>query len=371
MGRKTDIEYLDDDHVKILDFIASKEAAHFNLIKRELKKPAKTLAKKITELRDLRLVTFSVGKQKKHIYRLTKKGANFLVKHRIRIRWGLSGLKWTEELLDKGYFVRFLSDFTGLSQHGNIIIAWHPLTKDVRLAEIFGVAEYAQEGNPDYIGQYVNRQIDPDKPIKESTLKQFIIENVEDLSDEKQVKKAIERFYREHNVFFAVLLPQEINFGFPAEKQRELQEIGRFGSLMFVGFKGYGQIPMVPKITICAGGFDLSENLRIKLSYYLNLLALYTVGWLVAKKTADPEGFDKQKLDEFLNKAWQSSLSHKVVLLCKNSVKSERGVKCRKTGKPCVALKGTKLDFKKCPIILEDVKQVYRVTQSSSYEVSS
>lgn len=351
---------LDSRHIDVLDALAAnREGAHFNKLKNIIHLPAKTLMKKKKELEEFGLIYLhSRGRQGKKNYRITEKGFRYLTEYNIRIRYGLVGLKWAEEALKKGYKARFLSDFTGLEGHDKLLLAWHPIMKDVKIAEIFGVGEFGFEpSGPGYVGQYVNRKIKPDGPIRHATLRDFIKNHVKNFNDEAEIGTAVKKFFDEHNAFMAVLLPQEITFGFPKRRGRVL-EVGRFSSLMFIGFKGEGDVPFIPKMDIIAGGFNLSENLKVILKYAVNLMALYTFAWLTAKQQVDPSSVNKERLNEWLKNTWLCGLNPHIEIACKNGDKNGN---CKKLGK-CIALEEREkirhLNFKKCPILIKDVEQV-------------
>lgn len=297
-------------------------------------------------------------KGKRNLFRLTNKGIKFLTRHKIRSMWGLVGLRWAEEAWKKGYKIHFLGEFTNLEGHDGLLLAWHPGTGDVRIAEIFGVGEFqsSPEG-PEYRGQYVDRKVKPDAPIRSATLRQFIKDNVEDLRNDQEVGKAVKRFYEEHNSFTAVLVPEKIHFGFP--KKDRVQEIGRFGSLMFVGFKGEGDMPFIERMNIMAGGFNLSENLNLLLSYDVNLIALYSYAWLMVKRQVDPSSVDPKQLEAWLKKTWFAGFNPNITIACKNA--DGEGY-CRKLKRKCVALEIREgkpcLNFRRCHILLNDSKNV-------------
>jgi len=354
---------LDHNHIDILDaYATSQEGLGFNKVKEITKIAGKTLSKKKKDLLDWKLIFLPKKREKrgqKEICRITGKGLKYLTEHNIRDRYGLVGLEWAEEAWKNGYKVRFLSDFTNLEGHDKMLLAWHPRTKDVRLAEIFGIGEFKStpEG-PDYRGQYVDRTVNPDRPIRSNSLRQFVKDNVEDFRDDKKVGSAVKRFYEEHNCFAAVLLPKEIRFGFPKKREGKIQEIGRFNSLMFVGFQGEGGIPFIPRINIMAGGFDLSDNLKVKLNYDMNLMALYTYAWIKIRERLDPNSVSRLQLEDFEKKVWSASFKLNFGIGCKNR---DRNGYCKKLKSKCVAFEMHNgepyLNFKNCDILVNDAKK--------------
>ena len=325
--------------------------------------PAKTLAKKKDELENWNLICFHKrGKRGKKVYRVKEKGLRHLTEQNIRIRYGLIGLKWAEEAWEKGYRVRFLSDFTQMENHDGFLIAWNPNKGDVRLAEIFGVKEFcAVPGGPTYVGQFVDRKINPNGPIRSNSLQNYVVENVENLENNEEVGKAVKSFFEEHNSFIAVLLPKgKLRFGFPQRKREDLQEIGRFGSLMFVGFKGEGDMPFINRMNIVAGGFNLSENLKLLLNYDVNLIALYSYAWLMVKQQIDSDSVDREQLETWQKKTWLAGFNPKITIACKNA---DRGGYCKKLKRKCVAVEiregESHLNFRACQILQNDVEQVH------------
>lgn len=353
---------LDDRHIQVLDTLAANpEGSHFNELKRITGLPAKTLTKKKEELVKWNMIHLhGRGKRGKKIYQIIEKGLQYLTKHNIRIRYGLVGLKWAEEAWKNGYKIRFLSDFTNLGGHDKLLLAWHPKTGDVRIAEIFGVGEFnpSLEG-PEYRGQYVDRKVKSDAPVRSASLRQFINDNVDDLRNDREIAKVVKRFYEEHNSFTAVLMPKEISFGFPKKTKDRVQEIGRFCSLMFVGFKGEGDMPFIERMNIMAGGFNLSENLKLMLNYDVNLIALYSYAWFMVKRQIDPNSVNPKQLETWLRKTWFTGFNPQITIACKNADKNGY---CRKLNKKCIALENREgkpyLNFRKCQILLNDVKQV-------------
>lgn len=354
---------LDDRHIRVLDALAAADpdGTHFNELKRITGFPAKTLTKKKDELLEWELIYLHKrGKRGKKIYRIAEKGLKHLTERNIRIRYGLVGLRWAEEAWKKGYRIRFLSDFTTLEGHDKLLLAWHPRTGDVRIAEIFGVGEFkpSSEG-PEYRGQYVDRKMKPDAPVRSATLRQFIKDNVEDIRNDEDVGRAVRRFYEEHNSFTAVLMPKEISFGFPKKAKGKVQEIGRFGGLMFVGFKGEGDMPFIERMNIMGGGFNLSENLKLMLNYDVNLFALYIYAWLKVKEQIAPNSVDPLQLEAWERKTWLAGFNPNINIACKNG---DRKGYCRKLDRNCMALElregKTFLNFKKCDILVNDASQV-------------
>jgi hypothetical protein len=316
------------------------------------------LNKKIKDLHKENLIRH-VGAWKRGMkknYQITKKGIRLLINHRIRIVYGLIGLNWAENLWKRGYKVHFLSDFTDMEGHDQLLLVWNPQTEDIKIAEIFGVGEFGSESEgPGYVGQYVDRKTKPDGPIRYATLKDFIKNHVKNFDNEAEVGVAVKKFFKEHNAFMTVLLPQEITFGFPKRK-KQILEVGRFSSLMFIGFKGEGDIPFIRRMNIMAGGFNLTENIKISLKYQVDLTALYVFAWLAVRRHISPEDVPQDQLNAWLKRTWLSALNPDIGIACKNS---DEKFWCKKFQKKCTAVDSERgIDLKKCPIIVEDVKQV-------------
>jgi len=291
------------------------------------------------------VVSRRVGKRK--IYELTELGRDACAYFRIKRDVGYIGLEWAKSKAERGFKVRFLSDLTGLSQHKRWLFAWNPKTGECDLAAIFGVRSLMNKKGegPRYLAQYVDRKKSPDKPLKSAELFEYLKQNVKDWSDEGLIQKALKAFWNTENfnAYFCVFMPEEVGFGFPTE-------IGHFGSLLFIGF-GYQQdFPFIPQMDIVVGGFNLSENLKVQIKYQINLMMMYIYSWLVAKKVIDPASIP----DETIELAGASMVKFHTRIACKNG----QDGKCSKMGIRCLAQTEKGLDFSKCPILVEEVKQV-------------
>jgi hypothetical protein len=260
-----------------------------------------------------------------------EKGVKYLTQHKIRISHGLVGLTWAEKLLEKGYKIRFLKDFTHIEGQDSLLLAWHPRTADVKLAQIFGVGEFkSSPGMPGYLGEYVNREKSPKAPIRSATIQQYIKDHVKDFYDVDEVGKVVRAFYEKHNNFIAVLTPEQIDFGFPDKKEeRQIQETMHSGGMVFLGFRGEGQIPFTRQVSIIAGGFTLSENLSIKLHYDVNLMAFYDLSWLLAKKLFNPGSVNQQQINALVLKTWLSWFHPETDISCRHV---DAGDYCTKRG---------------------------------------
>lgn len=360
----------------ILTFLTTKEEGHyFNEIARHLAelghKPLsiiegkdalhpKVLSKNLKNLVKEGLVEsdFQPGDRskrgRKNQYRVTKKGIKHLTRSKIRNLYGLVGIKWAEENWSKGYEIRFLNDLSHHEAHKRYLLAWNPETKDIRLAQIFGTREFSKtSGGPRYLAQYVDRKKNPKAPIRQNDFFDFIKTKVKNLENDKEIGEAVREYYDKdvHNCFFGLLSPTEsIAFGFP-------QELGHFNTLTFLGFDYLKDFPIIPEITLWVGGFELSENLLVKLEYRANLEALHTFSWLSAKKAIDPVSIDPGHLEEWLKRTWISGFSPRVGIVCKNLEENER---CKKQGIRCLVLENEKgeRNFSKCPILVKDLQEV-------------
>lgn len=290
---------------------------------------------------------------KKILVSLTEKGRNECARSRIAKEAGFSGIEWANQYWEKGYNVRFLSDLTGLEGHDKWLFAWNPQTRDADLAAIYGVRSVkSNQGGPRYQAQFVDREKSPNKPVRDAELFSYINEKCIDWSEDS-ISEVLKSFWDQNNfnAYICVLFPQEtIRFGFP-------QELGSFGSIAFVGFDYQKQFPFIPKMSLGMGGFNLSENLKISTSYDVDLMALYTFSWLFAKDSIEPLSIDPEQLNLWYRKTWLNAFHANVGLGCKNSSEPDRI--CQKMGIKCVAITDNGLDFKKCPILKEDVKEVH------------
>ena len=293
---------------------------------------------------------------KKMIFELTEKGKDACVYYQIKKEAGYVGLEWAKEKFEKGYRVRFLSDLTGLLQHKRWLFAWHPFKGEFDLAQIFGVKTVKNNaGSPAYVAQYLDREVDPSKPIRQSELFEFVKNNVKDFGNEQEIAGALKQFWdpNMHNSFLCVLLPPEdVNFGFP-------HEIGNFGSMVFVGFGYQKHFPFIPKMNFAAGVLGLSKNFAVEINYETNLILQHTLIWLLLKRMLDPPSKEAEKnslektIQELESKLFAEIL--RVKIGCKHC---SQGF-CKKMEIPCVAEENGKIDLKKCPVLMDEVRKVF------------
>lgn len=330
---------------EILRALLVKGEAHVNEVVRLVKRNKRTVIKRLERMEEHGLVASEhVGKKK--IYRLTEKGRDICSVLRIKAEAGAIGLEWAEEKMARGWRVRVLEELTGLSNHRKWLFAWNPETGECDLAAVFGVRSLMGKPNaPRYVAQLVDRKKSPDRPLKHAELFEFLKENVKDWGSEENIKRALKSFWdpRNFNTYICAFAPEEIRFGFP-------QEIGHFSTLMFVGFGFQEHFPFIPRMTIVAGTFNLSENLAVQLEYDMNLMMLYIFSWLVAKEAIAPGSVPEETLD----KAKVSTFDLRIGVACKNIADG----KCKKMGIRCVAKTNGSINFSWCPILLEEAKQV-------------
>lgn len=155
---------------------------------------------------------------KKTLCDTTSDGKDACVYFRIRREAGYSGIQWAVTMLEKGYEVRFLYDLTGLENHKRWLFAWNPSTGDSDLAFILGTrSAKSKPGGPAYIAQYVDRNQNPDAPIRHNELLDYIKQNVKDFNNESRIGDALKTFWdskitqqsslcpiaRRHNLWFS------------------------------------------------------------------------------------------------------------------------------------------------------------------------
>jgi predicted transcriptional regulator len=306
---------------------------------------------KVTLSRKLRLMERNgfVSRRKmgrKIVYHLTPLGIDACSYFKIKRETGFVGLEWAEGKLASGYKVRLLSDLTGLAQHKRWLFAWNPETGNCDLAAIFGVRSLkSKEGGPRYLAQLVDREKSPDKPLKSAEIFEYFESKVEDWNDEQAIAKTLKSFWslENFNAYLCAFVPEEVTMGFP-------NEIGHFSGLMLVGF-GYQEcFPFIPQMSIMAGGFNFSKNLKVLLEYNVDLNTLYNYCWLLAKSATIPGSIH----EEDLMKCYTSAFKVHTLLACKN----EQNGKCKKMDITCVAISDQGIVFSKCPILAEEAKQV-------------
>jgi len=303
--------------------------------------------------------------RKRKFYEVTPKGTSACVYYRIRREAGYSGIEWAKKMFERGYNIRFLSDFTGMGSHKRWLFAWNPLNGDCDLALIFGVKSVkSKTDSPGYVAQYVDREKDPEKPLRSDALFDFVKSNVKNFDDEEQIAKALKTFWDPsvHNSFLCILLPPEdITFGFP-------HEIGHFNSMAFMGFGYQESFPFIPKMNFISGVLNLGKNFRVKIDYNMNLILQHCLLWLELKREFDPpaEFGQKKALKEKINEMRKLLLEGsegedekrdpivKIGIGCRNV----DGSNCKKMEMSCVAIENGKIDFKKCPILMNEIKKV-------------
>jgi hypothetical protein len=340
-----------------------------NEISRRTNKNKRKVISQLAYLERTELVKSFKDKNKK-LYELTSKGRDACAYYRIRQEAGYSGIEWAKNLFTKGYKVRFLQDLTGLPGHRRWLFAWNPHTRDVDMALIFGTKSISREGDsPAYIAQYVDRERNPKEPIRHDVLFDFIKNNVNDFENEQQLTKALKSFWdpNMHNSFMCLLLPEEVTFGFP-------HEIGHFSSMILSGFGYQETVPFIPKMDFAAGTFDLGKNFRAGVHYSINLIAQYILLWLNIRKEWDPpsDPAEKRELERIIEENQQKLYG--TLIDIKYSCKNYTGEKCRKMGIDCLALEDRQVNFTKCPILMDEIRQVkltFERVNDLSHSVSS
>jgi len=354
----SEFEYLSCDEAILQVLLES--PLWLNEIQRKTRKNKRYVINQLEYLRKQGLIR-SWEERKKKFYELTPKGTSACVYYRIRREAGYSGIEWAKKMFEKGYEIRFLSDFTGMGSHRRWLFAWNPLSGDCDLALIFGVKSVkSKTDSPGYVAQYVDREKDPQKPIRSNALFDFVKSNVKNFGDEEQLAKALKTFWDPsvHNSFLCVLLPPEdVTFGFP-------HEIGHFNSMAFVGFGYQESFPFIPKMNFISGTLNLSKNFRVKIDYWMNLVLQHCLIWAELKNNFDPpdDPAKKEALGEYIKKLREALLqgeSGKNPIM-KIGVSCRHGdyANCKKMGIKCLALENGEVDFRKCPILMDEIQKI-------------
>jgi len=329
-------------------------ALWLNEISRRTNKNKRSTRAQLAYLERMELVK-RLKKKNRKLYELTSKGKDACAYYRIRQEAGYSGIEWARNLFSKGYKVRFLQDLTGLPNHKRWLFAWNPETGDSDLAMVFGTRSVkTKDGSPAYVAQYVDRNQNPDLPIRQNELFTYIKQNVSDFNDENQMSEVLKNYWnpKTHNSFFCVLVPYEdIAFGFPVE-------IGHFSMVGLIGF-GYQEFfPFIPRMNFVGGFLNLSENFRVKIDYWINLIAQHTLVWMELKKKYDPPT-DPQKMDVLEKMRMEADKAVKSELFQINvSCRHIEGLRCRKMGIDCVAVQNGKLEINRCPILIDELRKM-------------
>jgi len=340
-------------------------ALWLNEISRRTNKNKRKVISQLAYLERMELVKSIKAKNRK-LFELTSKGKDACAYYKIRREAGYSGNEWASKMLERGYNVRFLSDFTGMDSHKRWLFAWNAHTKDVDMALIFGTRSVSREGDsPTYIAQYVDREKNQREPIRHNVLFDFVKNNVKDFNNEEQMAKALKTFWDPdtHNSFICVLLPEKVSFGIPCE-------IGHFNSMVFMGVGYQESFPFIPKMDFAAGSIDLGKNFRVNINYSINLIGQHILLWLLLKKQLDPpnDPAERQELERMIGEAERQLFGEMVKpkVVCKHGIADG----CRKMGIRCVALEKGEVDVRKCPILMDEIRQ-YPITFERIKDLSS
>lgn len=345
MNHFEDIE-LDDKHRNVLQLLLS-DNYHVNEIKKQVDNSPSVVMSAIQGLRDMGLIDFK-GQKNRHLYYLTEKGKQVASIIKIKIEFGHFGERWAETYYKKGYKVRILSDLTGISTHDNWIFAWHPVTKDMDLVRNMGFRSVKQGANSSrYLAQYVNKSIDPQKPLRDSELFSYISSELSEKWNESNLSKVLKEFWNleTHNSFVCLLTPpDELDFAFPSD-------IGRQALMTFIGVGHQLNFPYIPRLSVFAGGFNLSDNLKANFTYEANIMAARRLCKATSKKAVFPNEVSNNEIRSILNESF-FNFNPILRIACVN-LRKEDNI-CRKMGTECMALVDSDLDFSKCHILKND-----------------
>jgi len=336
-----------------------------NEIQRKTKKNKRYVMNQLGLFLEKGLVCRRLDKNKV-FFELTPKGKDACAYYKIRREAGYSGNEWASKMLERGYNVRFLSDFTRMDSHKRWLFAWNPSTRDVDMALIFGTKSVSREGaSSAYIAQYVDREKNPKEPIRHNVLFDFVKNSVKDFNNEEQMAKALKTFWDPdtHNSFICVLLPENVSFGIP-------REIGHFNSMVFMGVGHQESFPFIPKMDFAAGSVDLGKNFRVNINYSINLIGQHILLWLLLKKQLDApnDPAERQELERMIMEAERHLYGEMVKpkVVCKHGTADG----CRKMGIKCVALERGEVDARKCPILMDEIRK-YPITFERINDLSS
>jgi len=171
---------------------------------------------------------------------LTKKGTDYLFRHKVRSLYGYLGLEWADDLWKKGYEIQFLGYLTGIERQRNFLFAWHPKSKDIKILQFFSPREY-KHGN--LIGFHVTE--DPMVPMgqrieQKNPIEEFIVREAGEEFTEENIGRALKKFFdypKQHNLFVGQLAPSEtVHFGMPMLLNFEL--------ISLIGV-GYHEVPLI------------------------------------------------------------------------------------------------------------------------------
>ena len=122
--------------------------------------------------------------------------------------------------------------------------------------------------------------------------------------------------------------------------------------MTFVGLGHQLEFPFITKLSVFAGGFNLSENLKVNFTYEANLVAAREFCKLFLRKKVFPEKVLETDLESMFRDSFSSPFAPVLSAACVNI--NEDGVTCRKMGVKCMALLDNVVDFSKCHILKND-----------------
>lgn len=307
-----------------------------------------SVGRAIKDLSNMNFVEFKKEKNK-HVYFLTENGRQVASLVKIKEEFGYSGEKWAETYHKKGYNVRILSDLTGNPRHKKWVFAWHPITKDMDLVRNMGLRSVKNEENKSgYRAQYVDRSIDKEKPVRDVELFSYISNKLGSKWDEDSLSEVLKEFWdiENHNSFVCLFLPTNgIDFALPSE-------IGKQGLITFLGVGHQKEFPYIPRLSVCAGGFNMSENLKVNFTYEANLMELKEFCKLIIKNAVFPGSVSKEDVKCMFSKSFSRPFAPEIGIACVNSKEDKET--CRKMGVKCMALTDNGPEFNKCHILQND-----------------
>lgn len=201
----------------------------------------------------------------KNPYKLSKRGARYLKNHKIRNLFGRVGIEFAEEMYKQGYDVEFLNVLSEVKEHENILFAWHPKKRDVKLCVLFPAKRFDK-----YVGFKTKGK---DQPILTHDLKDYLKIQVRDFSNLEEISKALKSFYdypNTHDAYFAQTSPtDQIHFGLPV-----ISINPSYTAFACVAYhKDPPPVKMEGALTIF--GWDEAEHLKLRCSMELEFQTLY------------------------------------------------------------------------------------------------
>lgn len=202
--------------------------------------------------------------QRKHFYvapRFLSEAARVCAKKKA----GYIAEQWVTRVREEGYEIRFLQHLTGREEHEDVLFAWHPRRRNVKLCVLFKPKEFGK-----YVGYKVRG---PDKPVTIHDLKAFLLRQVQDFSSEQELSKVLKSFFdypNTHDAYFAQTAPiDQIHFGLPV-----ISANPSYTTFACVAYhKDPPPVEMEGSLTIF--GWDEAKHLKLRCYAKIDFKSLY------------------------------------------------------------------------------------------------